>query len=117
MSFCRILFYETAYFCVSFPNYEMLLVDYSKNINFVPENKRMIMTNNTIIIADNQAITHLGLQRLISITLNDAKVLDAVTERELTSLLDENKDALVIVDPANFFVHFSDDNSETCEEI
>lgn len=74
------------------------------------------MTNNTIIIADNQAITHLGLQRLISITLNDAKVLDAVTERELASLLDENKDALVIVDPANFFVHFSDDTLKLAEK-
>lgn len=73
------------------------------------------MANSTIIIADNQAIAHLGLQNLIATTTTDAVVHDAVTERQLISLLDENKDALVIIDPANFLSHFSDDTLRLAE--
>lgn len=74
------------------------------------------MTSKTIILADNQAITHLGLKQLIAITLTEVTVFEVITKRELTSLLDENKDALVIVDPANFFIHFSDDTLKLAEK-
>ena len=77
--------------------------------------QRPNMTSSTIIIADNQAIARLGLQHLIATTTTEAVVHNANTERQLISLLDENKDALVIIDPSNFNNHFSDDTLRLAE--
>lgn len=86
-----------------------------KAVTLHSENYRVDMTSSTIIIADNQAIARLGLRYLITTTTTDTVVHDAATERELISLLDENKDALVIVDPANFLNHFTDDTLRLAE--
>lgn len=58
------------------------------------------MSNRTIILADNQDITRLGLKHIISLQYDDAEMIEAGVVREVEALLTRVPDAVVIIDHA-----------------
>lgn len=67
------------------------------------------MSNRTIIIADNQDITRLGLRHIISLQYDDAEVMEAGSTRVLERCLAGVPDAVVVIDPAIMEYHTTDD--------
>lgn len=67
------------------------------------------MSDRTIIIADNQDITRLGLEHIISLQYNDAEVIEAGGTRELEELVTRLPDAVVVIDPAFMGYRATDD--------
>lgn len=67
------------------------------------------MSNKTIIVADNQDITRLGLLHIIKSHYDYANVLQAENKQQVEKLLIDIADAIVILDPSLFNIHPTDD--------
>lgn len=67
------------------------------------------MSKRTIIIADNQDITRLGLRHIISLHHDDAEVMEAGITGEVEELVTRLPDAVVIIDPVLMGYRATDD--------
>lgn len=67
------------------------------------------MSNKTIIIADNQDITRLGLVHIIQSQFSYADILEADNKEQVEILLKKSDNAVVIIDPSLFNIHPTED--------
>lgn len=67
------------------------------------------MSSKTIVLADNQDITRLGLQHIIESQYGDFNVIKADNKHTLESFLEKDNDAVVIIDPYTFDIKPIDD--------